>query len=188
VVIASRYGGLIYDDISEVPNRDVALVLGTAKAVNGRINLYYRARIDAAYQLYKHGKVNKLLVSGDNSLVDYNEPLEMKDDLVALGVAEDDVYLDYAGFRTLDSVVRAREVFGLDKFIVVSQKFHCERALFIAKSRGIAAIGFAARDVHSPLRYRVLAREFFARAQAGLDIWVTNKGPKYLGDKIQVLD
>jgi SanA protein len=186
LVIARKYDRFIFDSVDSVPPRDVALVLGTAKYTNGRVNLYYSARIAAAFELYEHKKIRKILVSGDNSRRDYNEPLEMKNDLMAMGVPENDIHLDFAGFRTLDSIIRAREVFGLEDFIIVSQRFHTERALFIARSRNIDAVGFVAKDVNLPIRYKVLAREIFARVRAGLDVFILNKGPKYLGPKIPI--
>ena len=142
--VAARAAGRVYDNLDEIPKRDVALVLGTSKYANGRLNSFYAARIRAAAALYNAGKVDGILVSGDNGSDDYNEPAEMKADLVALGVPADYITADYAGFRTLDFIYRAEEVFGLQTYTVVSQPFHLERALYLAGQRGQDAIGFAA--------------------------------------------
>ena len=124
---------LCYGTITELPKRTVGLVLGTAKYTDSSLNLYYKYRLEAAVSLYKSGKIDCILVSGDNSKKDYNEPLEFKKDLVKQGIPENKIYLDYAGFSTLDSVLRAKEIFGLSQFTIISQKFHNERALFIDK-------------------------------------------------------
>ncbi len=126
--------GHVPDDLDQVPERRVALVLGTGKwAPSGRENLFYRRRLEAASELYHAGKVERLLLSGDNSRVGYDEPSDMMTDLVQLGVPPEHMVCDYAGFRTLDSVIRAGEVFGLDGFTVVSQAFHCQRAVVDVK-------------------------------------------------------
>jgi SanA protein len=181
LVIAKGYDRYIYQDVQHVPPNDVALVLGTSKYINGRLNPYYQGRVDAALALYRAGKVSRILVSGDNSRLDYDEPLAFEQDLIRLGVPESAITLDRAGLRTLDSIVRARETFGLTRFVVVSQRFHCERALFIAHSKGLRAIGFAAREVMHPVRYRVMVREYLARVKAGIDIWLIDEQPRYLG-------
>jgi SanA protein len=120
---------------------------------NGQINLYYQNRILAAIELYKAGKIKYIIVSGDNSVANYNEPLDMKNDLVLLGVPDSLIYLDYAGFRTFDSVMRANKIFGQDKFFVISQLFHNERTVFIARHYDIEAFGYNAKDVTSYMRF-----------------------------------
>ncbi|WP_163832832.1 SanA/YdcF family protein [Spartinivicinus ruber] len=162
----------------------VALLLGTAKYFRGQPNLFYNARIDAAVDLYKAGKVKGFLVSGDNSREDYNEPEMIKADLVARGVPAELIGLDFAGFRTLDSVVRAKQVFGLNKLVIVSQPFHVERALFIADHYQLDAVGYVAADV-SAWRWhlKVRSREVLARLSAWLDVKIINRSPKYLGAK-----
>lgn len=187
IVIAVGYDRYLYHDIEQVPRKDVALVLGTSRLVSGRPNLYYTTRIRAAADLYHAGIVRKILVSGDNAQKEYNEPRDMKKDLMALGVGEEDIYRDYAGFRTLDSIIRANKVFLLKEFIIVSQPFQCERALFIARNRDISAIAFASPDIRHPGRARILLREFFARVKAGIDIWLIDKSPMYLGERITII-
>ncbi len=176
----------IYNHIENVPPTQTALLLETSKFLkNGQINLYYQNRILAAIELYKAGKIKYIIVSGDNSVANYNEPLDMKNDLVLLGVPDSLIYLDYAGFRTFDSVMRANKIFGQDKFFVISQLFHNERTVFIARHYDIEAFGYNAKDVTSYMRFRIQLREIFARAKVFLDMLV-DKQPKFLGDKVKI--
>jgi len=125
--------------------------------------------------------VRAVLVSGDNATPHYNEPWTMRRDLIAHGVPAAYVTLDYAGFRTLDSVLRAQAVFGQDRLVLVSQRFHAARALLIARHAGIEATAFAAADPPGGRYLRVRLREVFARAVAVLDL-LTGRGPRFLGD------
>lgn len=176
----------LFSSTDEVPARKVGLLLGTSKWVSGgRINLYYRYRIDAAVALYKAGKVEYILVSGDNSRAEYNEPETMRDDLIATGIPVDKIYLDYAGFRTLDSVVRCKEIFGESAITIISQPFHNQRALFIAQRKGLDAVAFNARDVSKEYGVKVQLREKAARVKMVLDL-VFGKGPKFGGEKIKI--
>ncbi|MDH3976274.1 MAG: YdcF family protein [Deltaproteobacteria bacterium] len=187
IIIARNYDRFIYNNTKEVPRKDVALVLGTSRSFHGRLNLYYTSRLKAASALYKDGKIKKILVSGDNSTKYYNEPITMQKDLVNLGVKEEDIHLDYAGFSTLDSVIRAKKVFSLDEFIIISQEFHCERALFIARSRNIEAIAYATPYIEHKGKIKIFMRELLARIKAGLDIWIINRSPKFLGEKVEII-
>ncbi|UJF19968.1 YdcF family protein [Vibrio sp. SS-MA-C1-2] len=172
----------IYTDINTLPSRPVALILGTSKYVKGgNINAYYYYRVKTATDLYKEKKVNYLLLSGDNAHRSYNEPWTMKRDLLKAGIPEQAIYLDYAGFRTLDSIVRAKLVFQSNNFIIVTQRFHCERALFIAKHRDIDAICLAVPGPQGSSGLKVRIREVFARIKAILDIYILNQQPKFLG-------
>jgi len=176
----------IYDDVNSVPVQKAALVLGTARYIGNRENLYFTYRIRAAKELYEAGKVKAFVLSGDNSRKDYNEPEDMREALIEAGVPDNIIHLDYAGFRTLDSVVRMNEIFGQDSFIIVSQEFHNERAIFLAQYYGLTAYGYNARDLNlnrSSLRTKV--REYFARVKVFVDI-ITGKGPKYLGEPINI--
>ena len=176
----------LYTSVQDVPYNKVGLFLGTGKYLsNGRINLYYKYRIEAAGKLYKAGKVHFILVSGDNSTKDYDEPTTIKSDLVALGIPENKIYLDYAGFRTLDSVVRCDKIFGQKSITVISQQFHNERAIFIADNNKIAAIGFNAKDVSKRYGLKVWVRERLARVKMMLDLLI-GKQPKFLGEKVVV--
>src|SRR5690606_27931598 len=162
------------------------LVLGAGKFTsNGNINLYYKYRVEAAVDLYNSDKIDYILISGDNGTTDYDEPTDFKNDLIAKGIPAERIYLDYAGFRTLDSVVRAKEIFGQNTFTIISQKFHNQRAIYLAKSYGIDAIGYNAKDVMGAYGLKTQIREYMARAKASLDVFF-NVEPKFLGDKITI--
>lgn len=175
----------VFDSVEKVPFNEVGLVLGTAKYLRGGYrNPYFYYRIAAAAQLYHAGKVKHLLVSGDNSLKSYNEPKQMQVALMDKGVPESAITLDYAGFRTLDSVVRCKAVFGQRRITIISQKFHNQRAVFIANRRGVIAVGYNAKDISLRLGLKTMVREYLARCKAILDIIILNKQPKFLGEKV----
>ncbi|PMH46897.1 membrane permeability protein SanA [Vibrio sp. 10N.286.49.B3] len=169
--------------IDDVPLFDVAVVLGTSKYLGKTLNEYYTHRIDAAITLYKQKKVSQFLLSGDNAHRSYNEPWTMKRDLLKAEVPEDVIYLDYAGFRTLDSIVRTKKIFDRDRFLIITQKFHCERALFIAHSFDIDAHCLAVSGPTHHSGYSIRLREVFARSKAFLDLFILNTQPKFLGPK-----
>jgi SanA protein len=130
----------LFSSVEQLPDVKVGLVLGTSKYVkNGEINQYFQHRIDATAKLYHSGKIKYILVSGDNGQVSYNEPRQMLQELIKRGVPEEAIVLDFAGFRTFDSVVRAKEVFGQDSIIVISQKFQNQRAIYVGNHKGIIA-------------------------------------------------
>ncbi len=175
-----------YSDSSKIQKNKVGLVLGTSKKLkNGRINLYFKYRINATVELYKKGKIDFILISGDNGNKDYDEPTDFKNELIKKGIPENKIYLDYAGFRTLDSVIRSKEIFGQENITIISQKFHNERAIYLAENNGIKAIGFNAKDVSGRYGLRVKAREYLARTKVFVDILFGVK-PKFLGDKIEI--
>ncbi|MCF2220109.1 YdcF family protein [Chryseobacterium sp. PS-8] len=172
--------------ISDVPKMKTALLLGTGKTLsNGQPNAYFYNRIQAAADLYKSGKVKYIIVSGDNSQKNYNEPEDMQMALIEYGVPKDNIFLDFAGFRTLDSVVRAKEIFGQNQLIIVSQKFHNERAVFLAKQNGMQAFGYNAPDVNKYAGLKTNLREYFAKAKAYLDL-ILGVEPKFGGDKVLI--
>ncbi len=176
----------VFNSTKEIPHNKVGLFLGTGKILsNGRINLYYKYRIEAAVKLFKAGKVDFILVSGDNSTKNYDEPSTIKEDLIKKGIPSSKIYLDYAGFRTLDSVVRCKEIFGQSSITVISQQFHNERAIYIAKRKDINAIGFNAKDVNVNYGFKTRLRERFARVKMVLDL-IIGKKPKFLGEKIEI--
>ncbi|MBL4593331.1 MAG: YdcF family protein [Flavobacteriales bacterium] len=184
VIIVKSTKGDIYSTISEIPNKDVALILGTSKyTVGGYTNLFFKYRISAAADLYHLGKVKHIIVSGDNRVENYNEPKQMQKALIALGVPKSAITLDYAGFRTLDSVVRCKKVFGQNEIIIISQRFHIERALFIANKYEINAVGFAAQDPPEKYSTKTRIREYFAKTKAVIDLYIIHKKPKFLGKK-----
>lgn len=171
---------------SQIPKNKVGVVLGASKYVrSGRINLFYQYRVDATVALYKSSKIDFVLVSGDNGSKDYDEPSTFKEDLIAKGIPENKIYLDYAGFRTLDSMVRAKEIFGQDSITVISQKFHNERAIYLANQHEIYAVGFNAKDVNPNYSKGTHYREYLARTKAVLDI-VLGTTPKFLGKEIAI--
>lgn len=177
----------VYKNIDEVPYNKVALVLGTSKYISkGKENPYFTNRMDAAVQLYIHGKVTYFLLSGDNSNIYYNEPITMKKALIERGIPDSLIFLDYAGFRTLDAVIRSKEIFGQKSITIVSQQFHNERAVYISRKKGIDAIAFNAEDVSGAAGFKTRFRELFARVKVFLDLYLTNKQPKFLGDKIKI--
>jgi SanA protein len=179
---ASR--GKLYSDINLVPHNHVGLLLGTSKFLaDSSENPYYRYRINAAVLLLKAGKIDYVVVSGDNSRVDYNEPVMMRTDLMAQGIDSCRIYLDYAGFRTFDSMIRLREIFSQDSATIISQEFHNQRALFIAMKEGIRAIGFNARDLPSAAGIRTNVREKLARVKLFID-YIFNTKPRFLGPKV----
>jgi SanA protein len=176
-----------YRDVSSVPHRHVGLVLGCPKKVlGGWPNPFFENRIAAAADLYFHNKVDYLVVSGDNHVQSYDEPVDMKNALIEKGVPPDRIYLDYAGFRTLDSVVRVKEIFGQDNVTIVSQNFHNQRAIFLANHHGVDAIGFDASDVAPQYALKTELREQFARVKAVLDVYLFHKQPHFLGQRIVI--
>lgn len=186
LVIIKKSSAYCFDSVGEVPHNHVGLLLGTSPILrNENVNLYFKYRIEAAAQLYHSGKIKYLLVSGDNSRSEYNEPLEMKNALIDKGIPKHAIYLDYAGFRTLDSVVRAKEIFGQDGFTIISQKFHNERAIYLARRYDIKAVGFNASDVSTYNGLKTKIREWLARVKVFID-FAMNKQPKFLGEKIEI--
>lgn len=176
----------VFNDVNDVPAVQTGLLLGTSKLLpNGYINLYFKYRIDAALELFRAGKIKYIIISGDNGNTEYNEPLDMKNELISGGIPDSVIYLDYAGFRTFDSVIRAKEIFGQTQIISISQKFHNERTVFIARRAEMEAYGYNARDVTKSAGFRTNFREFFARAKVFLDILIDRK-PRFLGEKIKI--
>lgn len=178
--ISLRTQPYIYDEVQTLPHRQVGVVLGTSKYYRtGVINQYYLYRIQGAINAYNSGKVKYLLLSGDNAQQSYNEPSTMRRDLIAAGIPASDIVLDYAGFRTLDSIVRTRKVFDTNDFIIITQRFHCERALFIALHMGIQAQCFAVPSPKNMLSVR--SREIFARLGALTDLYLLKREPRFSG-------
>ena len=185
-VISSKSKPYIFESVDSIAEKQTVLVLGTSKYVrSGRMNWYFVNRIDAAVKLYEAGKVRSFLLSGDNSRKDYDEPEDMKNMLIERGVPDSIINLDYAGFRTFDSVVRADKVFGQQRFIIVSQPFHVERAVYIARRMGLDAYGFNAKDVSRKYGFKTQVREKFARVKVFVDL-LFNEQPKFLGDPIEI--
>lgn len=177
----------VFDSPDKVPANDVAMVLGTSKySRKGNANLFFKYRMEAAVNLYKAGKVRHFLLSGDNSKTYYNEPQDMKKALISAGVPLSAITLDYAGFRTFDSVVRSKKVFKQKKIIIITQEFHSYRALFISNHYGIDAIAFTTQAVPRSYSIMTLTREYLARCKAIVDIFILHKEPKFLGEEIEI--
>jgi SanA protein len=174
----------VYHDVQSVPSNKVALVLGTShKLMGGAPNPFFENRIAAAVALYKEGKVTHLLLSGDNRSKYYNEPQEMRKALLKEGIPDSAITLDYAGLRTLDSIVRSKEIFGQTKITIITQPFHCYRALFISQYYNIDAVAIVASEPASHSAVKVYLREYLARAKAVLDLYVLKTEPRHLGQK-----
>ena len=185
--VLSSCSGQLYDNAETVPHKRVAVMLGTnPKTKTGKMNYFYKHRIDAAVKLYQNGKIDRILISGDNSSKTYSEPDAMKADLMAAGIPDSAIYLDFAGFSTYDSMVRAKKVFGLAEFMVVSQDFHNKRAVYIARQNGIDAIGFNVQNtLFRKWRIKMELREILARVKAVGEV-VMNKKPHFLGEPIEI--
>ena len=173
----------VYDNWALLPDTEVGIVLGTSPYTRGgETNPLFYNRIQAAAQLYQLGKVKKLIVSGANPDSTYNEPRQMRKELLKAGVPSEAITMDFAGFRTLDSIARAKAVFGLDRVTVITQGYHAYRAVFIAKKLDIKVAAYAAPGDSPPLWTRNKLREIFARVKAVLDIYVLRTAPKFLGE------
>ncbi|MDB5252752.1 MAG: hypothetical protein JWP27_1921 [Flaviaesturariibacter sp.] len=178
--------GKLYSDTTAIPNRKTGLLLGTVRSLpNGKPNPYYTARIRAAVDLLRSGHIRFLVISGDNGRAGYDEPSDMRADIMREGIDSGRLFLDYAGFRTFDSMVRLRTIFGQREVVVISQEFHNERALFIAQREGIDAIGFNARDLPGRDGLRMQVREKLARVNMFLDYLVRRK-PRYGGKPVSL--
>ena len=175
--------GQIYSNIDSIPESEVALVLGTShRLTDGSPNPYFKERIELAVNLYKAGKVKHILVSGDNATKYYNEPIVMKKALVDSGIPETSITLDYAGFRTLDSIIRCKKVFEQEDITIITQTFHSHRALFISdyyNMTSIAMVNYNGVDIPGEMKWR----EYLARTLAVFDLYIINREPKFLGKK-----
>lgn len=176
----------LYTSVNTIPHNKVGVVLGTTKLLaGGYINYYFTYRIEATAALFKAGKIDYIVVSGDHSRNDYNEPKDMEQALIELGIPQDKIYLDYAGLRTLDSVFRMKAIFGQDNFTIISQPFHNERAIYIANHLDLNTVAFNAKDVSRNYGFKTMLREKLARVKVLLDN-LFNKKPKYLGEPIVI--
>lgn len=169
---------VIYSKVEDVPVTPAAIVFGA-----GIDSPEVHDRVRTACALYKEGKVSKLLMTGDNGHITYNEPEAMRQEAIRLGVPADNVVCDYAGFRTYDSIYRAREIFGLDKAVLVTQRYHLPRAIYLARSLGLDVVGFdASKQSYGSIQTWYDLREVGAAQAAWLDV-VTGRKPKFLGKK-----
>lgn len=183
LLVESKASPFIYEDVNAIQSHPVGLVLGTSSRLSdGRPNLFFKYRMEAAARAFQSGKVQHLLVSGDNRFTNYNEPQTMKNALVKKGIPAQAITLDYAGLRTLDSVIRAKQIFGQHQLTIVSQRSHVERAVFIARYHQIEAFGLCAQNVPLSVSAKTTVREWFARCKAVMDVYVLNKEPRHLGE------
>jgi len=177
----------VYSDLARLPEHRVALVLGTShKTAGGGSNLFFEKRMETAAELYHLGKIDHFILSGDNSSPYYNEPRAMQKALISKGVPASAITLDYAGLRTLDSVVRSKAIFGQEKITIITQPFHSYRALFISRYYHIDAVAMVAGEPDLAYSFKVLFREYFARTKAVLDLYVLKTDPRYLGEKVHI--
>ena len=171
-----------FSDAAHVPEVDVALLLGTAPiGPEGGPNVYFVNRLDAAAALWKAGRVKYFIVSGST-----DEPTAMRAGLVERGVPAAAIYLDPEGFRTWDSVVRARDIYGQKRLAIVSQRFHLSRALFLARHLGIDAWGFEARDVRTPYSVFTELRRFPSALRAWIDVWTDAPTTRPIGSAVKI--
>lgn len=175
----------IYDDNTKIPQTYTALVLGASVKSNGELSTMLRDRVESALLLYHSGKISRFLVSGDNRTTNYNEPVAMKKYLQERGVPEEDIFMDFAGFDTYDSVYRASYIFEVDNAIVVSQRFHLPRAIYIARSMGLNFYGYNGDRREYDLESRNRFREVAANVKAWLELLI-DKEPHFKGDKIPI--
>jgi SanA protein len=174
----------VFSASADFGDRRVGLVLGTSPlAADGfSPNPFFAGRVERAAELYIAGKVRHLLLSGDHREGGYNEPLAMREALLTKGVPEDAMTLDFAGFRTLDSLARTKRIFGLKRCTIITDDFHVPRALFLARAHGIDALACASRPVPWARSKKTRIREWIARVLAVMDVAVLRRGPKFDGD------
>jgi SanA protein len=185
----SRCSVLTHNETNQLPVRKVGLVLGCSPRLgDGSLNWFFNNRMDAAAELFQSGKVEYLLVSGDNRHRTYDEPTEMKQALIARGVPAAKIVCDYAGLTTLDSVIRAKAVFGQESVTIISQRFHNERAIYLARAFGVDAVGYNAPDVPLAAAPRTYLREILSRQRAWLDVHILRRKPRHLGPHVAIVD
>jgi SanA protein len=184
LVIKLGSSGKGYWRVADIQGTHVGLVFGCDDKFENRDNLYFKYRMDATAELWHAGKLRGVIVSGDNRSADYNEPKKMRQALIARGVPDEKIVSDFAGLRTLDSVVRCKKVFGVKQVLMISQQFQNERAIYIANENGLEAIAYHATDVSMRGGFRTKVREWGARVKMWLDLRVLNTQPKHLGSPV----
>jgi SanA protein len=177
----------VYEKEEQLPPHRMALVLGTShRTIAGGPNPYFEKRMETAASLFKNGKIDHFILSGDNRSRYYNEPNEMRKSLVSKGVPPTAITLDYAGLRTLDSIIRCKQIFGQDKITIITQPFHSYRALFISNYYDIDAVAMVAGEPTFESSVKVRVREYLARTKAVLDLYIFKTSPRYMGQKEEV--
>ena len=175
----------IYSDINNVPKSYTGLVLGAFVSERGTPSYVLRQRLDKAVELYKAGKIERILVSGDHGKKNYDEVNGMKEYLLKNGIPLKDIFLDHAGFDTYSSMVRAKEIFEVDSVIIITQKFHLPRSVYIARKKGLNAHGVVANTDNKYENLYNKGRDKISRVKAFFDVALGRK-PKYLGEKIPI--
>lgn len=185
IYVNSKSKRYIYTRIEEVPECYTAIVLGALVSNTGYPSKFLKDRMDVAIELYTGKKIKRFLLSGDHGRKNYDEVNSMKNYLLEKGINTEDIFLDHAGFDTYSTIVRAKEVFGVERAIIVTQEFHLSRAVYIARSKGIEAYGIKAdrQDYYSLVRLKI--RETIAKVKAFSEVMI-NKKPRFLGNKIPI--
>jgi SanA protein len=180
--------GKTFSELNELPYNEVGLLLGTSKTLKDHKteNPFWKFRLEAAYRLWKAKKIRKILITGDIGWHGYNEPEDFRDAFLAMGVPDSVLFCDFAGFRTHDSVIRCLKVFGKRKVTIISQRFHNERALYIARFYGLDAVGYNADDVCFRQNFISSIREKLARVLLFLDLYILHTQPHVLGNKVDI--
>ena len=184
LTVHARTDGRFYSQAGAIPARPVAIIFGAGVRPDGGLSPMLAGRVDGGIDLYREGRVTKLLMTGDNGRVDYDEVGAMRDYAVRRGVPTDDIVRDHAGFSTYESCYRARAIFGVESAILVTQRYHLARAIFTCSNLGIEAIGFGVPDwglYNSTLLFRYSAREVASTVKAVIDVKVTHPSPTFLG-------
>jgi len=185
VLIARSAAGRIFQ-IENVPAQEIGIVFGAGIWRNQRPSAVLADRLKVAARLFHAGKIEKILMTGDNSTFDHHEPAVMKKFAVSLGVPPEKIFLDHAGFRTFDSCARAAKIFGVESAILVSQDFHLPRAIFLCENFSIASFGVGADLQNYRNSRHQHFREFFAKVVAFFEAKIFRHQPKFLGDKIAI--
>lgn len=180
------YSPLIFEDSLKIPPAQTAIVLGASVRASGKPSPFLTERLERAIELYRTNKVRKLLFSGDHSGLYYDEVNAMKDYALKYNIPAKDIFLDHSGLRTLDSIVRAKKIYKISDAIIVSQKFHLPRALWIAHQFQLSAYGFAADPSAKKIKWNNYLREFAARLMTFFDLYVLKTSARYLGKEFPI--
>ena len=182
-----RYADRIHYNVRDVPQRPVAVVFGAGYWPDGTPSDVMKDRVEAAVELYRAGRVRKVLFSGDNRFINYNEPATMREYALSLGLPDEVIVLDYAGRRTYDTCYRARDIFQVRDVVLVTQRYHLPRALYTCEKLGLNAVGYAADRRPYVYLVRYWLREVPALWMAWLQLWVTHPLP-VLGEPIPIVE
>ena len=183
-ILKSTKSQIFYEQ-DKLSEKQTALLLGARVYSDGRLSHIMQDRAETAIEIYKMGKVDKILISGDHGTSEYDEVNTIKDYLLKKGVKSEDVFTDHAGFDTYDSVYRARDIFEVDSMIIVTQKFHLPRAVYIANSLGVESVGIVADKRRYVDKERNMIRESISRVKALLNV-IFKAQPKFLGEVISI--